>query len=91
MAYSLRLPDALDVQARQRADTMGISLNSLICVALDAYLKPVDLVGSVKPAELAYPLVPMESVDALLAKRAPQPVPAPRGRPGGKSKRKGRR
>ncbi len=50
MAYSLRLPDALDVQARQRSGQMGISLNSLICVALDAYLKPSDLVASVKPA-----------------------------------------
>jgi hypothetical protein len=47
MAYSLRLPDSLDAQARQRSGRMGISLNSLICVALDAYLRsPVPGAGS---------------------------------------------
>lgn len=40
MAYSLRLPDALDVAARSKADYLGISLNALLCVALDAYLSP---------------------------------------------------
>ena len=40
MAYSLRLPDALDVAARAKADYLGISLNALLCVALDAYLSP---------------------------------------------------
>ena len=53
MAYTLRLPDALDAAARSKADYLGISLNALFCVALDAYLshpeKPLDLVGSVKP------------------------------------------
>lgn len=39
MAYSLRLPDALDAAARSRADYLGISINALICVALDAYLR----------------------------------------------------
>ncbi len=43
MAYSLRLPDALDAAGRARADYLGISLNALLCVALDAYLRgPVD-------------------------------------------------
>lgn len=39
MAYSLRLPDALDAAARTRADYLGISLNALVCVALDAFLR----------------------------------------------------
>ena len=39
MAYSLRLPALLDVAARDRADYLGISLNALVCVALDAYLR----------------------------------------------------
>ena len=39
MAYSLRLPDALDVAARGKAEYLGISINALICVALDAYLR----------------------------------------------------
>ncbi|MEY4737042.1 MAG: hypothetical protein RL302_1361, partial [Pseudomonadota bacterium] len=42
--YTLRLPDALDAAARAKADYLGISLNALLCVALDAYLRnPVDL------------------------------------------------
>jgi len=39
MAYSLRLPDALDAAARAKADYLGISINALLCVALDAYLR----------------------------------------------------
>lgn len=39
MAYNLRLPDALDADARARCERLGISLNALICVALDAYLR----------------------------------------------------
>ena len=39
MAYSLRLPDALDAAARAKADYLGISLNALLCVALDVYLR----------------------------------------------------
>lgn len=49
MAYSLRLPDALDAAGRARADYLGISLNALMCVALDAYLRgPID----VQPASI---------------------------------------
>lgn len=38
MAYTIRLPDALDLQARERANSLGLSVNGLISVALDAYL-----------------------------------------------------
>ena len=39
MAYNLRLPAALDADARVRCERLGISLNALLCVALDAYLR----------------------------------------------------
>ena len=39
MAYSLRLPAQLDADARARCERLGISLNALLCVALDAYLR----------------------------------------------------
>ena len=38
MAYSLRLTDTLDAATRAKADALGISINALVCVALDAYL-----------------------------------------------------
>lgn len=38
-AFNLRLPPALDAAARLRAEPMGISLNALMCVALNAYLQ----------------------------------------------------
>lgn len=53
MAYSLRLPEDLDARARERAQAIGISLNALVCVALDAYLRSgisLPEVGS-KPME----------------------------------------
>ena len=39
MAFSLRLSPYLESEARQRAELLGISLNSLISVALDLHLR----------------------------------------------------
>lgn len=39
MAFSLRLPPSLDLEARKRADQIGVPLNGLICFALDLYLR----------------------------------------------------
>lgn len=39
MSYPLRLSPALDAQACERAELLGISLNALVAVALDAYLR----------------------------------------------------
>lgn len=54
-AYPLRLPGALNAAARAKADYLGVSLNALLCVALDAYLnrpgESLDLASSVKPSE----------------------------------------
>jgi len=39
MQATFRLPYALAAAARARADYLGISLNALVCVSLDAYLR----------------------------------------------------
>lgn len=39
MTYSLRLPPGLDADARAESARLGISLNGLVCVALDQYLR----------------------------------------------------
>lgn len=39
MSFNLRLPPALDIAARARAESVGISLNAFVCVALNAYLE----------------------------------------------------
>lgn len=45
MQATFRLPDALAAAARSRAQYLGISVNALVCVALDAYLRSsADLV-----------------------------------------------
>lgn len=53
MAYSLRLPAALDAAARNHASNMGISLNALVCVALDAYLRGASRAaeGAINPGQ----------------------------------------
>ena len=60
MTFNLRLPPALDTLARAQSQTLGISLNALICVALGEYLsKPVDVPKSrpvAPPAPLNVPL-----------------------------------
>lgn len=39
MTFNLRLPSELDLMARAKSESLGISLNALICVALGEYLK----------------------------------------------------
>lgn len=48
MTYNLRLPPELDAKARSESRKRFTSLNSLICQALDTYLKDVPSVP-VKP------------------------------------------
>jgi hypothetical protein len=68
MSYPLRLSPALDAQARERAELLGISLNALVAVALDAYLRgPTQQPAKVKPAPAAKP--------ARKARAKPQQVP----------------
>ena len=42
MAFSLRMPPGLDSRARLKSNDLGITLNALICVALDQYLNTVQ-------------------------------------------------
>lgn len=41
-AINIRFGPGLDERARQHCDDVGISLNALVCVALDAYLRGLD-------------------------------------------------
>lgn len=50
MAFLLRLPPALDADARARCDRLGISLNALLCVALDSYLRGPEPSSEVRQA-----------------------------------------
>lgn len=65
MALNIRLSPALDLLARDYCERVGISLNSLVGVALDAYLRQPE------PAKPPAPAV------ALAAPAAPAPAPAP--------------
>lgn len=81
MAYSLRLPPSLDALARDRADFLGISLNGLLCVALDAYLRapgdPAAASVGAAPVRATPAAVPAALPTAQPAKaRADQPVKA---------------
>ena len=42
MSYPLRLSPELKELAKARAESIGLSLNALICLALDAYLRGPD-------------------------------------------------
>ena len=78
MAFSLRLPLGLDADARARADALGITLNGLICVALDAYLRPSAAVGlPLVVASQGGHVVPaaVESVKALVSSPVARSLP----------------
>lgn len=49
---TVRIPDGLAFEAQQRADWLGLSLNALIAVALDAYLGQDRLRGGTLVARL---------------------------------------
>lgn len=51
MVFALRLPPRLDTLARAHSDYVGISLNALVCVALDAYIRGVSFVAPVPSPE----------------------------------------
>ena len=57
MSFNLRLPVDLDLMARAQSESLGISLNALICVALAKYLKvSVDVpMASRRPSAAVVP------------------------------------
>ena len=71
MAFNLRLPETLETDARARCERIGISLNALVCVALDAYLRgPEPAKGQgIAPQAVA------------VAPHPPAPGPAPTRKP----------
>lgn len=89
MAFSLRLPPALEADARARCERLGVSLNALVCVALDAYLRAAPPVApadsqalTLPPAPAPAPLDVPSTAPATTRKKPvltapPLPVPAP--------------
>jgi hypothetical protein len=76
MAYSLRLPAGLDADARARCDRLGISLNALLCVALDAYLRtPEDAPKQGKPGQGDISAVTGTEPDGTAQPSKPPPRP----------------
>lgn len=85
MAFSLRLPPALDDEARIRAAQVGVPLNALICFALDLYLRGgvghgqsaavVDSLDMVNPGKWSYGGMPLKarSVAGLAAQLGEKP------------------
>lgn len=71
MSYPLRLPAQLDAEARERAERLGISLNALIAVALDAYLRGQPAGAQPKPGQPAKAKPPKP-------KATPKRPPAPK-------------
>lgn len=78
MAFSLRIPPALEADARARCDRLGVSLNALLCVALDSYLRGPE------PASAVLGLGPVPATcttsEASIS-TAPVPEPVPRKKP----------
>ena len=70
--FSLRLPETLEADARAKAAHLGISINALVCVAVDAYLRVVAL------QPIAEPLAPSPTIPpASTPITTPEPVKAP--------------
>lgn len=70
--FSLRLPETLEADARAKAAQLGISINALVCVAVDAYLRGVAL------QPIAEPLAPSPTIPpASTPITTPEPVKAP--------------
>lgn len=82
MATTLRLSPALEAETRAYCERVGISLNSLVGVALDAYLRrsdPAPVQVAPKPApEKPSQLVPTaQAVEKLEELREAVPRPRP--------------
>ena len=69
--FSLRLPETLEADARAKAARLGISINALVCVAVDSYLHEshCSLLQSLQALPLPYP--------SRLPITTPEPVKTP--------------
>ena len=68
-SFPLRWPPALKARAQDRAAALGLSLNGLVCVALDAYL-------SAPAAAPAAPAAAPRTAPAVAPEAAPEAAPA---------------
>ena len=75
MAITLRLAPALEARAKQHASDLGVSLNALVAVSLDAYLRAGQFVP--EPAAVAVPAAVPEPEPVPGADPAPSPVLSP--------------
>lgn len=80
MAFSLRLPPALEADARLRCDRLGISLNALVCVALDAYLRGTAQSATEERTPTGVAVAPLPAV-VEAPKACPEPVVLPTALP----------
>lgn len=81
MAFSLRLPPALEADARARCDRLGISLNALVCVALDSYLRGPEPASNVPAVPGLGPVPAICTTSEAPTSPAPVPEPVPRKKP----------
>lgn len=72
MAYNLRLTPTLETRAREYGDSLGISLNALISVSLNAYL--LDAAARAMSVKAYVPPPPPAVVDETVV--APPPYNA---------------
>lgn len=81
MAFSLRLPPALESDARARCDRLGISLNALLCVALDSYLRGPEPASNVPVVSGLGPVPLACTTSEAPTPSAPVSEPVPRKKP----------
>jgi hypothetical protein len=75
MAFSLRLSPYLEAEARQRAELLGISLNSLISVALDLHLSSSRVTDNTPQSVLSIPAqAPVNTVAKAVSEPQKPPV-----------------
>ena len=75
-SFPLRWPPALKARAQDRAAALGLSLNGLVCVALDAYLSapaaaPVSPPAAAPKAAPAAPAAAPRTAPAVAPEVAP--------------------
>ena len=75
-SFPLRWPPALKARAQERAAALGLSLNGLVCVALDAYLSapaaaPVPPPAAAPKAAPAAPAAAPRTAPAVAPEAAP--------------------
>lgn len=88
MAFSLRLPETLEADARAKAAQLGIPINALVCVAVDAYLRGsvLQAISAIpEPTPVGYPDLPIkarpEALKPISEPLAPSPTIPPASTP----------